>query len=453
MQSRVRLLLTFVALSLVLIPAIHGASLASDGLYCTAGLHPNGYIDFSGLPPAPNIAASPEGKITPSAAVTATLPVYGVAGLTTTVTIPALYNSMPGSQTAYTVDGGTLQLNGLPQSSGTSVLTLAFNQPIAGIGLSTLTNGRFEYTYALQVGQPSGDSPTIFATTAAGYTLNLGEPQTQNLQLVALLQTRFGSASVQFAGDEYSTITLSDVRVQSSSAPDPASVISTSGLELWLRADQAQASLNGASAGAWQDQSGHGHDATPSAIPPSLTADGRNCQPTWQFTGHQSFSFNLPIAGWSEMTVFLVAKAANANAPTGSFAGNSAIAWTEDEPWGDTFVSPYQANVYASFGTTQVGNTLFYSRPGGGIGQDFTTTRAVHDNNTDSLYVNGLLVQSRPGKLSVLGGVTAEGMIGAGIGDTFFHGEISEILVYDRVLSAEEAALVENYLGQKYGTQ
>jgi hypothetical protein len=100
-----------------------------------------------------------------------------------------------------------------------------------------------------------------------------------------------------------------------------------------------------------------------------------------------------------------------------------------------------------------VGNTLFYSRPGGGIGQDFTTTRAVHDNNTDSLYVNGLLVQSRPGKLSVLGGVTAEGMIGAGIGDTFFHGEISEILVYDRVLSAEEAALVENYLGQKYGTQ
>ncbi len=453
MQRRTSVCLILVALSLVLNPAVHGSSLASDGLYCTAGLHPDGYIDFSGLPPAPNIVGSPGGKVTPSAAVTATLPVYGVAGLTATVTIPALYSSVPGTQTAYSVDGGTLQLNGLPQSSASSVLTLAFNQPIAGVGLNTTTNGRFEYTYTLQVGQPTGDSPEIFATTANGYTLNLGEPQTQSLQMVALLQTRFGTASVQFAGDEYSTTSLSNVRVQSSSAPDPANVVPTNGLEQWLRADQAQATLDGASSGTWQDQSGHGHDATPSAMPPLLTVDGRNCQPAWQFTGGQSFSFKLPIAGWSEMTVFLVAKAANANAPSNSSAGNSAIAWTEDEPWGKTFVSPYQANVYGSFGTTQAGNTLFYSRPGGGVGQDFTTTRAVHDHGTDSLYVNNLLVQSRSGKLSALGGTTGEGTIGAGIGNTFFHGEVSEILVYDRVLSAEEAGLVENYLAQKYGTQ
>jgi hypothetical protein len=453
MQSRISVFLILVALSLVLIPAVHGASLASDGLYCTAGLHPDGYIDFSGLPPAPNIVGSPDGKVTPSAAVTATLPVYGVPGLTASVIIPALYNSVPGPQAAYSVDGGTLQLNGLPQSSTSSVLTIAFNQPIAGVGLNTTTNGRFEYTYTLQVGQPSGDSPQIFATTAAGYTLNLGEPQTQSLQMVALLQTRFGTASVQFAGDEYSTITLSNVRVQSSAAPNAANVVPTNGLEQWLRADQAQASLDGAGSGTWQDQSGHGHDATPSAVPPFLTADGHNCQPAWQFTGNQLFSFNLPIAGWSEMTVFLVAKAANANAPTNAFAGNSAIAWTEDEPWGNTFVSPYQNNVYARFGSTQTGNTLYYSRPGGGAGQDFTTTRAVHDHGTDSLYVNGLLVQSRPGKLSVLGGGTGGGTIGAGVGNTFFHGEISEILVYDRVLSAEESVLVESYLAQKYGIQ
>jgi hypothetical protein len=53
----------------------------------------------------------------------------------------------------------------------------------------------------------------------------------------------------------------------------------------------------------------------------------------------------------------------------------------------------------------------------------------------------------------VLGGVTGEGTIGAGIGNTYFHGEISEVLVYDRVLSADEAVLVENYLARKYGTQ
>ncbi len=453
MQIRVSLVLILVATYSLIDTAVYGeASLASDGLYCTAGLHPDGYIDFSGLPPATNIV-NREGRVTPSAAVTATLPVHGVAGLTATVTIPPLYDGLSGSQPGYSVDGGTLQLNGLPQSSRTSVLTLAFNQPVAGAGLNSQASGRFEYSYTLQVGPPSGNTAQIFGTTATGYTLDLSTPQTQNLQIVGLLDTRFETVSVQFAGDEYSNITLSNVRVQSSSAPDPASVIPTNGLEQWLRADQAQATLDGSGGGTWQDQSGHGHDATPSAIPPFLTADGRNCQPAWQFTGNQSFSFNLPIAGWSEMTVFLVAKAANGQAPTNSFAGNSAISWTEDESWGNTFVSPYQTNVYARFGTTQTGNTLYYTRPGGGIGQDFTITRAVHDHGTDSLYVNGLAVQSRPGKLSVLGGVTGAGFIGAGFHNTFFHGEISEILIYNRVLPAGEAALVESYLAHKYGTQ
>jgi hypothetical protein len=113
-------------------------------------------------------------------------------------------------------------------------------------------------------------------------------------------------------------------------------------------------------------------------------------------------------------------------------------------------VSPYQGNVYARFGTTQADNTLSYSRPGG-IGQDFTTTRAVHNHGSDSLFVNGLAVETREGKLSVLGGATGTGLIGEGVNNSFFQGEISEILVYNRVLSTAEAALVESYLAQKYG--
>jgi len=37
--------------------------------------------------------------------------------------------------------------------------------------------------------------------------------------------------------------------------------------------------------------------------------------------------------------------------------------------------------------------------------------------------------------------------------NTFFNGEISEILVYNRVLSANEAASVESYLRNKFGTR
>ena len=67
--------------------------------------------------------------------------------------------------------------------------------------------------------------------------------------------------------------------------------------------------------------------------------------------------------------------------------------------------------------------------------------------------MNGLAVENREGKLSVLGGATGAGLIGEGINNSFFHGEISEILVYNRVLSTEETALVESYLAQKYGMQ
>ena len=77
----------------------------------------------------------------------------------------------------------------------------------------------------------------------------------------------------------------------------------------------------------------------------------------------------------------------------------------------------------------------------------------MHNHGSDSLFVNGLAVENREGKLYVLGGATGAGLIGEGVNNSFFHGEISEILVYDRVLSTEEAALVESYLGQKYGLQ
>jgi len=416
-----------------------GQSYSSNGLYCTAGLIPDGYIDFTQLPAAPT---GTQGQ--PSAPVTATLPVHGVPGLTVTVTIPALTAQHNGP--IYSVSGGTLQLNALPVPSTEppTVLTLEFNQSIYGIGLNTETNGRFDYSYTLQVGTPT-PGPNPFSTTAAGYTQDYESPQTQSLQMVGL-QTPFQTASIQFSGSEFYTIALSNIRVRSASAPDPAKSVPSKGLEQWLRADTG--SIFG---GVWKDQSGKGHDAYPGTTAPAFTADGRNCQAAWLFSNNAYFNFSLPLAGWSEMTVFLVAKATTDGPAANLYSQNSAILWTENEYWGNTFVSPYQTHVSARFGTTQTGNNLFYARPSGGVGQDFTSTRAVHDHDTDALYVNGLRVFRQGGKLPVLGGVTGAGTIGEGINQTFFNGEISEILVYNRVLCEEEAASVENYLAQKYG--
>jgi hypothetical protein len=425
------------------------------GLYCASGLHPDGYIDFSGLPPAPPLQGT-----SPSPPVTATLPVIGVPGLTVTVTISSLYapNTFQPATPAYSVNGGTLTLNGFPggvSNSEAAALIFSFNQPIKGLGVNVRNpQGRFVYAYNLQVGDGTDLLPS-FTTMAGGFTNVIFSPRNQSLQMVGLLGTTFQMAALKFQGDPrefFASVTFSNVRVQSTSAPDPADSIPTEGLQQWLRGAGVDPFSN--TPPIWQDQSGHGHDATSTpGHQPTFSADGRTCQFTWVFNGSSSFDFSLPIAGWREMTVFLVANSANDPPSDSYYSEAAAILWTEDALWGNTFVSPYQTHVNARFGTTQVGNNLSYSRPASGIGQDFTITRAVHDKDTDHVYVDSVEVFSQGGKLPALGGVTGAGTIGAGINNTYFNGEISEILVYNRVLSAKEAARVESYLRKKYGIE
>jgi hypothetical protein len=63
------------------------------------------------------------------------------------------------------------------------------------------------------------------------------------------------------------------------------------------------------------------------------------------------------------------------------------------------------------------------------------------------------LVLRQGNKLPVLSGTTGGGFIGAGMNSTYYAGEISEILVYDHVLTAKEAATVELYLRNEFGTR
>jgi hypothetical protein len=445
MKRNLDLALVLASLFLLIHAISHGQS-AADGLYCTAGIQPDGYIDFSGLPPAPVFPTpTPPSYSQGSPSVTAILPVTGVPGLTATVTIPALSgaHSLPNTP-AYTVNGGALTLNGLP-GEGSTVLTITFQSPIAGISLNGESNGRFEYSYSLSVSNPTtGPGFAPFSTTAQGFTYDLGLPQTQSLQMVGL-NSSFQTAVVQFSGNEYYSVTLSNVRVESE-YPNPAKLIPTAGLQQWLRGE------TGVLNGVWEDQSGNGHNATPTAGHlPTAIADGRTCQAGWFFKGASSFDFNLPIAGWKEMTIFLVSKTA-ADTPNSAYPEAAAILWTEDARWGNTYISPHQKSLYARFGTTQTGNDLVYMRPGS-IGQDFTITRAVHREETDELFVNGLRAVTQRGKFPVLGGVTGAGTIGKGINDTYFNGVISEILVYNRTLSSQETAQVESYLRNKFGTQ
>ena len=429
--------LALALLSLTFIPnAVFGQT---EGTFCTAGIHPNGYIDFSLLPPAP--AAVPGQTSGP---FTYMIPVTGISGLTVQVTIPA----GPTGEQAYGVFGGTLAL-----ATPNSVVGFVFNKPVYGVSAIGQASGR-QAGFSIASSPPSTTNtvPVAFENSVGTFNLSV-EFYGQPLQEVNLRSQSggFTTTYISAGATDYGLPSINNVRVQSGPAVS-TSLVPKNGLQQWLSSDTIVGPLTQATL--WPDSSGNGHDATQNVIsnvPAEIAGDGNYCKPAYAFSNNGFFNFNLPINGWQQMTVFMVAKS-YMNPPAGYYASNGAgIFWIENANWGNTFVSPYQSSETFRFGTEQTNNQPIYTRPAT-IGQDFSITRAVHDGATDSLYVNGLLALTQGSKSAVLAGTSGAGYIGRGLNNTTYNGEISEILVYNRVLSANEAASVESYLRNKFGT-
>ena len=154
--------------------------------------------------------------------------------------------------------------------------------------------------------------------------------------------------------------------------------------------------------------------------------------------------------GLNGASIFLVAANSQDQTVGPTHSENAALFWNETQSWGTLYVTPFQSSVAVRFGTTQVGNRMFYSRPAS-VGSGFTLTSAFKNGSTDSIYVNGELVLSQGGKLSMITGCRDTASVGRGFNDdTYYAGEIAEILVYVRALTASEQATVETYLKDKY---
>ena len=69
------------------------------------------------------------------------------------------------------------------------------------------------------------------------------------------------------------------------------------------------------------------------------------------------------------------------------------------------------------------------------------------------MYVNGVLALRQNGKLSSIAGVGSTATIGSGLYNSYFNGNVGEILIYDRALSNAERTKVEQYLIAKYGAR
>jgi photosystem II stability/assembly factor-like uncharacterized protein len=227
----------------------------------------------------------------------------------------------------------------------------------------------------------------------------------------------------------------------------------TSGLTVWLRADLG-VTATGGKVSAWADQSGEGRSATQAtaAAQPALVANALNGKPVISFDGTSDFmNFTYPVNGLTGMTIVMVGNNATSQVGGSNGGDHAALLWHETAPWGWVHLSPFQTNVRFRFGTGQTNNLPSYTRLTS-LGTGYSRTIAVKNGTTDSLYVNGMQVVNATGKLATIARCQNVAMIGRGGAPTisYFNGNIAEIMVYNRALTAAELATVDAYLTEKY---
>ncbi len=161
-------------------------------------------------------------------------------------------------------------------------------------------------------------------------------------------------------------------------------------------------------------------------------------------------SFPMAVNGLTGMTIILVGSATSSTENGGAYGCyNSAIFWDQTANWGTVYLGPFQSLVRYEFGTGQVNNLPSYTRPAT-IGSGFSLTEAIKSGTTESLYVGGQLVLTQTGKLATIANIQNTGNLGVGYLNTHFAGQIAEVLVYKRALTAAERQQVEQYLYAKY---
>jgi len=224
-----------------------------------------------------------------------------------------------------------------------------------------------------------------------------------------------------------------------------AQVPVTSGLREWLEADVG-VQTSGTSVTNWLDQSGNGNHAmqTSAANQPTYLATGFGAanKPSVHFDGLNDFldaGSGLNITG-SGLTIFtLMRLTANANGP--GIAGNQGSGGTGyllEEGTDDRF------KFFAGIGVQTADNVT-----GSWVGKPLLMT-GFKDASNVTLYTNGVQAATASSSTSISSS-SDNFLIGHNaLASGFLNGDIAEILIYDRALTAQERENVTAYFDGKY---
>jgi hypothetical protein len=176
---------------------------------------------------------------------------------------------------------------------------------------------------------------------------------------------------------------------------------------------------------------------------PVVRCDGRS----------QFLAFTLPLNGWTDMTIAMVSRASQDLDVVHPYDGRSALSWSETQAWGKVYLLPLQRVFRWRFGIGQAQDLaqLRFERT---ATTAFSRTVLVRDaaaTGRESLYVDGNIVASVPGKTLRLAGIADTGNVCLGYGvDWYFPGDIAEILVFRRALGDADRAALDRYLVDRY---
>lgn len=159
------------------------------------------------------------------------------------------------------------------------------------------------------------------------------------------------------------------------------------------------------------------------------------------------------VTGDSEMTIILVGRQTVDQVPVDPNGDLSpAVSMPENASWGGVILTPKVGSVLARFGVGAKGSNgiTTYYRPVEET--QLSTTVAVKDGTTETIYVNGSSqVYQAGGRAETITNTAAQLYLAKGrnVG-TYFKGDIAELLIYDRALTEAEILSASKYLQNKY---
>jgi len=242
------------------------------------------------------------------------------------------------------------------------------------------------------------------------YEIESWNPNGTSLVWVRVPSLSKGGSIIAYWGNPSATATIS---------PD-----ALGGLAMWLKAD-ALPLADGATVSTWTDSSSNARNATLAQGAPVFASNQLNGKPVVRFTPNGESSFTFPTMT-NIRTVFWVAKE-SAAAPHFLLGDDNTYHFHRGTTGGNIWDATYSSSNVRN-GVTRLN----------GASINGTTTPLGSGWKLVSLVTSGNVEASRLARDRSIAGRS-------------WDGDVAEVIVYDRPLTANEELLVGGYLAQKYG--